>query len=461
MNVLLVKPYSKSDHIQPSLGLAYLASSIRHKHNVFLLDMLRLDIRDSSFREYLKQKKYDVIGFQLYTVELEIVRKLLLIVRDISPTIITIVGGPHATVCPEETLKFFGDNVDFISIGEAERNFPLFLDKIENKDRNFSDVPGLGWQENNKININPTVSFENDLDKIGFPAWDLIRPQEYPPAQHGAFFKNFPIAPIITSRGCPIQCSFCSAPIISGKRIRKRSPDNVLEEIKLLYHNYGIREIHIVDDNFTLDKQHAISVLQKIYDSNLGISISFPNGLKVESLDEELLILMKKCGVYLISLGIESGSNRILKLMNKKLTVEKIKEKVELINKIGIDMAGFFILGFPSETKEEIEQTIKFSMQLPLIRANYFNFLPLPGTKIYHELLQNGELSHTDWSNFFFMTAPYAPQGITNKHLRSLQRKAFIKFYSRPRIFLKNICQIKSYSHFKYLLKRFYRWILS
>ncbi|HON56897.1 MAG TPA: hypothetical protein PLJ38_07755, partial [bacterium] len=127
-------------------------------------------------------------------------------------------------------------------------------------------------------------------------------------------------------------------------------------------------------------------------------------------------------------------------------------------NKYKIDMAGFFILGFPNETIEEIKQTIKFSLQLPLIRANYFTFLPFPGSEAYNELLAQGKLHKVDWQNFLFMNAAYTPDGITRKQLKNLQRRAFISFYFRPKILLKNILEIRSLTHFKYLLIRFYHW---
>jgi radical SAM superfamily enzyme YgiQ (UPF0313 family) len=118
------------------------------------------------------------------------------------------------------------------------------------------------------------------------------------------------------------------------------------------------------------------------------------------------------------------------------------------------------VIGFPGETKEDIEQTIRFSLKLPLIRANYFDFLPLPGTPIYYELEQKGELAKIDWKQFHFMTAPYAPVGMTREQLRNYQRRAFFRFYLRPRILVKNILGIKSFLHFKYLLRRFYHWLI-
>jgi radical SAM superfamily enzyme YgiQ (UPF0313 family) len=181
----------------------------------------------------------------------------------------------------------------------------------------------------------------------------------------------------------------------------------------------------------------------------------------VETIDRETLELCKQCGVYIISLGIESGSDRILESVRKHLNVEMIRKKCELIRQVGIDMAGFFILGFPSERREEIQKTIRLSLELPLIRANFFDFLPLPGTDIYYDLKSRGQLNAVDWDGFNFMSAPYVPQGMTRRELRNLQRMAFIRFYFlRPRILLRNIRKIKSLRHFSYLFRRFYHWLI-
>ncbi|MFH1416462.1 MAG: radical SAM protein [Elusimicrobiota bacterium] len=459
MKILLVKPSIKmSDHIQPPLGLGYIASSIKDKHKVEILDLPRYNGALKYFDQYMTRLQPDIIGFQCYTSEVSTVRELLIMAKSKNPDFITIAGGPHPTLLPDETLEYFGGNIDYLLRGEVEKGFKRLLDNLECQ-RDLSDVPGLVWNENGRINRNPPQLID-DLDSIALPAWDLIRPQEYPPAQHGAFFRRFPIAPIITTRGCPFSCIFCSAPVISGKKVRTRSVDNIIKEIKLLYNEFGIREIHIVDDNFTINKDHAKNVLNGIIRADLDISIAFPNGVRIESLDSELIMLMKRSGVYLVSLGIESGNDEVLKSMNKQLTVGLIEEKIDIIKKYDIDIAGFFVIGFSGETEDTIKRTIDFSIKLPLIRANYFEFIPLPGTELYRSLLTKGEIREVDWARYLFITTPFVPKDMTKKTLRNLQRLAFARFYLRPRILFKNILQIKSLVHLKYLIKRFYHWII-
>jgi anaerobic magnesium-protoporphyrin IX monomethyl ester cyclase len=460
VKVLLVKPPSMSDHIQPPVGLAYLAGAIQHEHSAAILDMLKTHMTDEEFRHYVRSGQFEVVGFQCYTQELQSVATLAALVKSVSKDIITIAGGPHPTLLPGETMTYCSSVMDYLLRGEGDVTFPLFLECLKNNRENVEKVSGLVWKQKDRVIENAPHEFVKDLNALPLPAWELIQPQTYPPAQHGAFFKQFPIAPIITTRGCPFACKFCSAPILSGRHVRFHDPDKIINEIRLLHSQYGIREIHIIDDNFTINRSHANAVLTKIIEAKLDISIAFPNGIRVETVDGELLDLMKRSGAYLISLGIESGSDRILQLMNKKLKVAATEEKVTMIHNAGLDVAGFFVIGFPGDTKEDIEKTIKFSLKLPLIRANYFDFLPLPGTPIYYELQEKGELAKIDWKQFHFMTAPYAPQGMTRKELRTYQREAFLRFYLRPKILVRNCLQIKSFRHFKYLLRRFYHWLL-
>ncbi len=459
MKILLIKPgIALGDHIQPPLGIAYLAAALRRDNEVRVLDFGKMGRREDLFTEAVREFAPDIAGFQCYSPELGEVKRLSVLVRAALPGAVIIAGGPHPTLCPEETMARLSPEADYLLRGETEESFPLFVGMLQGR-ASPAEVPGLAWREDGKVRHNPIRPIA-DINALPVPAWDLINPQEYPPAQHGAFFDQFPIAPIVTTRGCPFACGFCTAPILSGRHMRKRSADSVMAEIELLYHKFGIREIHIVDDNFTLDKGHAVSILKRIVASGLPISLAFPNGVRINTLDEELLDLMKAAHTYLISVGIESGSDRTLKRMEKQLSVALIREKVALIRKKGIDLAAFFILGFPDETEEEMRQTIRFSLELPLLRANFFTFLPLPMTPVTLKLIENGEIGRMDVEGLIFQKVPYAPKGVTRERLRGLQREAFLRFYLRPRIMLRNAMQVRSLTHFGYLAKRFYHWIL-
>jgi len=458
MKVLLVKPYNLSDHIQPSLGLGYLASNVRERHEVKILDCIKERVKAADFPRFLNKEKPDIAGIQCYTYDLHNVGEMLKACK--TSGVKTVIGGPHPSAVPKETMEFFGNDLDYLFHGEAETGFGLFLDGLDSPSgTDFKNIPGLVWRKDSEIVVNDK-NYEKDLDNLAMPAWDLIKPQEYPEAQHGAFFKKFPIAPIMATRGCPFSCTFCAGSLISGKKIRKRSPSNILTEIKTLYDDYGIREFHIIDDNFTFDRAFAKDFLRGLKKLDLNISWAVPNGIRIDTLDDELLSLMKETGLYLISLGIESGSDRILRRMKKNTSTEQIRHSVKLIRRHGVNIAGFFILGFPGETREDMEKTIAFSLELDLIRANFFTYLPFPGTESFRALKNEGKLSGVNLKRFYFMNATFTPEGIDKNTLKGLQRKAFLKFFLRPRIFVYNLAQIKSFRHFKFLFGRFLRWLL-
>jgi len=459
MKVLLVKPYNLSDHIQPSLGLGYLATSIRKSHDVKILDCIKDGITIDRLGGVIKSYNPDLLGLQFYTFDNKFIKEALSLTKRIRSGIKTVVGGPHPSALPDDTFASLDGSLDYLFRGESEAGFPRLLDCLDKGSRDFSGVPGLTWIENGKIRSNPVI-FVEDLDSLGPPAWDLINPQTYPESQHGAFFQNFPIAPIMVTRGCPYPCTFCAGGVVSGKKIRKRSIEGVLNEIRYLKSDFGIREFHIIDDNFTMDASYAKEFLKELKSLNLDMSWAVPNGVRMETLDEEMLRLMKETGLYIISLGIESGSDRILRLMKKGTTTARIRDRVRMIRASGIDIAGFFILGFPGETAESVKDTIKFATELDLVRANFFTYLPFPGSESYQELKSAGELKSVDWDRFYFMNASYVPEGMTRKELKRLQRLAFSKFYLRPSIILYQIKSVKSLKHLLFLIRRFFRWIV-
>jgi radical SAM superfamily enzyme YgiQ (UPF0313 family) len=459
MKVLLIKPANLSDHIQPSLGLGYLAAQIRHDHDVKIVDCIKEHLPGPQLLPVLETFNPDVVGSQCYSMDLPMLKPVLEAVKRFNPKIQTIVGGAHPTAAPEHTLKFFGRQLlDFVFVGEGEIGFPLFLKELEkNGSKDLSNVPGLGWIQEpwGIFKINPSAQVEN-LDTLGLPAWDLIIPESYPFSPHGVVCKDFPIAPVMATRGCPYLCTFCSS---ANTKLRKRSVETVLAEVNLLRQKHGIREFHMVDDNFTLDMNYAKQFLRALIDQNIHCSWATPNGVRLDRLDRELIDLMKEAGFYSISVGIESGSDRIRLKMKKGSTIAKIRRDLEMIHQAGgIDVTGFFILGFPTETPEDIESTLRFSRELPLQRATFHSFIPLPGTEVWREMEANGELARVDWDRYFFWAGAYVPEGMSRDQLRRYHRKAFLGFYLRLRIVLANLKFLRRprvlYYALRYLWKR-------
>ncbi|MCL4478552.1 MAG: B12-binding domain-containing radical SAM protein [Deltaproteobacteria bacterium] len=462
MKILLVKPKLRVDNILPVLGLGYLANAIKDKHEVKILDCMKEDFSLDDYTHYLKDYKPDVVGIQCFTYDIYIVADYLKQTRRILPDAITMIGGPHPTAMPAESMGFFGITLDYAFRSEAEEGLPELLKLIASKsvvNDNLSKVKNLIWRNGNQIVANP-VTYIADVGKLGMPAWELMPPDTYPKSPFSAFYKRFPVAPIITSRGCPYKCTYCQASLISGKRMRYRPVSLVVEEIRYLQEKFGVKEFQIIDDNFTLNRKYVMDFCNAIIKDHIDITWTCPNGVRLDTLNDEMIEAMKSSGCYIISAGIESGSDRILKYVKKHETTDIMMKSVRMIQKHGIDVVGFFILGFPTETAKEMQQTIRFSEDLGLLRANFLLFHPIPGTEIYTMLNHTGELANINYDANSFAEVAYTPKGMTKDKLKNIQRKAFLSFYLRPKQFISLMSNIRSYNHLSYILRRVYRWLI-
>lgn len=440
MNILLTIPKTDIFFSFPDIGLGYVAQSlVKRNHKVFILDYKK----DSpTVEEVIRKFKPDFIGIKIYSKDRELAKELIKKIRRISDAKI-VVGGYHITCVPED-LNYL--NSDFGFVGDGD----FFYELVEGKEP--ARITNMIWNKDRKIIINERVFV--DVNENSSPAWSLINPNDYEPSPEGFIYKSFPIAPIITTRGCPFDCSFCSVQKIMGKKLRHRNLNNIIREIEMLYSDFRVREFHINDDNFTANKKFAkefcrmIILLRKKLKTKMFFSC--PNGVRIDSFDDELLELMKKAGFYSLSLGLESGSQRILDHMEKKLTINKIKELVEQISKYKFNLNGFFIIGYPIEERDDIERTIEFANSLPLNRA-YFNlFSPLPCTRISEQM--NLKMDYSKMTG----EVPSIPlSNVTVEELKKFQRRATLLFYFRPKTLVKFILSIH-FNQLKFLFKRFF-----
>jgi anaerobic magnesium-protoporphyrin IX monomethyl ester cyclase len=453
MNALLLKPICKTYYvIQPNLGLGYLASIfLRKGYNVSILDSGKEKLKWDGFVHTIRHKHYDYIGIQAYSFEITAVKKHAELIKKYSPQSTVILGGPHISGDPEGTLRFVSD-ADFAIAGEAEYGLNQLLAN-QNNLAELEKIPGLIWRRDGNIIQNKRQAIRN-LDDIEYPAWQLMNPNSYPVAPHGIFSKDSRVAPLIVSRGCPFLCNFCAGHAISGREIRYRSIQNVINEINLLHDTFNIREIHIEDDNFTMHKKYVMEFCESMLKNKRKLNFALPNGIRLDSLDKDMLVAMEKTGFYSMAVGIESGSNRILKKMKKNLTTEIIREKINLIKQVSkIHVTGFFLLGFPSETVNDINQTIYFAKTLDIDKASFSFVMPLPGSELWDVYKKNlGQ--EINWDKFFFYKIVNGFNEIDCKKLINLHRKAFISFYFRLNILIKLLRQIKKFSQLKILVVR-------
>jgi anaerobic magnesium-protoporphyrin IX monomethyl ester cyclase len=458
--MVLAVPLSRTHYVVPPIGLGYLATALRKEgfHDIIIVDCLKENLGLNALGKRLEALKPAVVGFQVYSYDFPFVLKAIAALKKLLPDVVVVIGGPHVSATQAAALREM-PGADFGFIGEGEPGLPLLLKRLlRGENLPYSTIPGLVYREGEDILVNPRALVP-DLDVLGIPAWDLMVPAEYPDSPQGGFYRHFPIAPVSTTRGCPYSCTFCGSAVNMGKKLRPRSIPMVLKEMRLLYDDYGVREFHIIDDMFNYDKQRVLDFCNGIREQGMEISYTFPNGLRLNLLDREMLEMMKETGAYSFNVGIESGSQRILDRMKKGLTLELIEEKVNLIVETGLEPCGFFIIGFPGETVEDIKATIAFARRLKLKRAHFSNFLPLPGTEATRELLENNELEELAWGNLFYSRVPYAPEGMSKKELKSWQRRAYFSFYLRPGILFKMFLEIKSWNHFRMTVKRIWDYL--
>lgn len=434
----------------PPLGLGYIATELRKDgHEVTILDCVRERFTFEQFREYISLNSFDIIGFNLFSASLKEVKISTEIIKELKSNITTVVGGPHPSADPEHTLTYL-NNVDYGFRGEAETSFPLFVKHLVKYNREELDnVPGLIWRDNRKIVSNPPI-FQNNIDDFEI-SWDLIQPDKY---GHPGSLAPKGWTTIITSRGCPYHCTFCSAHVIAGRRLRYRSVNRIIDEMKFLHSKYGIKGFVILDENFTMNRSRVEEFCNKVIETGLKFKFMLPNGVRLNTLTGELLRLMKQAGfIERMAVGIESGSDRIRKMIKKELTTSEIKEKIDLMNYEGFKPIGYFILGFPTETREEMQQTIDFALSLKLYRAAFTCLIPLPGTEAYETIIANGELPENfDFSKLTTDSVVFAPRGMTIEELIQLRKKAILKFNLKPRIILDYMCD---YNSFRFALTKF------
>ena len=453
--ILLVIPVGRSHYIVPPLGLGYLATALRDQgfERVHILDCLKERQTLSDFRKAVVQLKPRVVGFQIFSSGFDAVTRSVDLVKDVLPGVAVVLGGPHVSATGTQVLSDI-PQADYGFAGEAEPGLPLLMRcLLREAPISLEEIPGLLWRDDNGPRENERAVVEN-LDSLGLPAWDLMPPQTYPDAPQGAFYRQWPIAPIASSRGCPYSCTFCGSPVNMGRRLRFRSLPHLFAEMELLVTRYGVKEFHFVDDMFNASKTRVLEFCRMLEEKNWGINYTFPNGLRLNTIDEEMLAAMKRSGAYAFTVGIESGSPRILEAMNKKLTVDMIRQKVRLIHDASLEPSGFFIVGFPGETRADMRLTLDLAKSLPLKRAHFSNFLPLPGTEATRRLLESGEIGNVDWTQLAYSSVPYAPQGISREELKAFQRRAFLEFHLRPRVLFKLLTEIRSINHLKSIMRR-------
>lgn len=439
MRVLLIQPglpggINIVPQCAPPMGLMYIASYLRAsrpKDEIKILDLQVNRMPPHEAGRLAAQYKPDVTGITSMSVHAPVAHEIALHVKSAHPSTTVVLGGPYSVSAPEVILR--DKNVDAVAPGEGEQTFLEFVQALESKS-GFDDIPGL-WIRNRDGEASPTGTrpYISDLDSLPLPARDLIDIEkfyEFDVLTQNDMRAHREYTTIFTSRACPYRCIFCHN--IFGKKFRARSAENVLAEMESLYRSPGIREFHIIDDCFNLETKRAMEIMDGILKRGLKIRMAFPNGIRADKLPDELLDLMRRAGVYKMNFGIESGSARIQKLIHKHLNLETLKDAVERADRRGIITHGFFMLGFPGETEEEMNETIKFACSSKLMMAGFNLVTPYPNTELHEVAKQMGYLKKFDGHEGCYTDAGTNMSATSHEKLVELHRKAYRRFYLNP-----------------------------
>ncbi|OGN90897.1 MAG: hypothetical protein A2Z70_04175 [Chloroflexi bacterium RBG_13_48_17] len=383
----------------PPLGLGYLGAVLENAGiEVKIVDCLlegwnnRVDVADNIIRaglpfdrieEIIRNYVPDIVGVNnLFTKQRENAHQIYAVAKKVDKGIITVAGGAHPTVMPELVLA--DENVDYVVLGEGDDTIIDLVGVIEGK-KDLAALDGVGYKENGQIKIIPKTKFIQDLDRLPFPARHLLNMEGYFGLKHShGTRKKKRFSPIITSRGCPAKCTFCSAYKVWGRKFRQRSPENVIAEMKEMKEKYDIEEIMFEDDNTTLNVQRA----EKLFDLMIAEKLNFvwdtPNGVAAYAINENLIDKMKQSGCYQLNLALESGNQEVLdNIIKKPLKLEKAKQLIKYARKIGLEVDIFLIIGMPGETKEQIWDSFHLAEELEIYHPFISIATPYPGSEIY------------------------------------------------------------------------------
>ena len=430
MNIVLIKA-GQLEPVHPlvvqPLGILYLAAVAREEgHHVSLIDAKAEGLDLETTIDRAARSSPEVVGISGFSNEWESFEQMGMLMKKKLPEAVLIGGGPYATSFPSEILE--RTPFDYLVIGEGEVTFIELLNAINNGQR-ADRVPGLAFKEHGQVKFTPSRPLIEDLDTIPLPAYDLIDANLYS--------KNITASPvgrrrnmtIMTARGCPYRCIYCHN--LFGKKFRAKSVDKVLEELVLLVELYKIRDFEICDDIFNLDRDRLMEICSRIVKEKLNVRLSFPTGLRGDKMDKEMIAALHSAGTVMIAYAVESASPRIQKLIKKNLDLDKIHETIKETVRQGIFTHAFFMLGFPTETEDEMNLTIDFAVRTKLHTASFFIVTPFKGTELWDFVPEALREKVTEkW--FSFHGGYINISEVSARCLMAKRQQAYMKFFLNP-----------------------------
>jgi len=454
MKILLISPpkiktlstdippiFEEIPQCYPPLGLMYIAAYLKKyfRHDVEILDAQILKMSYEELKQEIRTKSPDVVGITTTTYTLPDVIETAKIVKEEDNSIHVNLGGVHTHIFPEETINF--PYVDSLILGEGEIAFSQLVNSLEQRSNNLSHIKGIIYKDKSQIIKTPAQEIIFDIDSLPYPDREMIPYKKY--ILNGTIFTT-----ILSSRGCPYECSYCHRPPLS-RNFRPRSSSNIIDEIEECV-KLGIQEFIFVDDVFTLNRKRVFELCDEIIRRNL--KIRFRITARGNNIDYSLLLKLKEAGCRWIHYEIATGSQEMLDFLKKEITLKQIQYAIKVTNDIKITNSIDVILGLPNETKKHILKTIKFVNRLNPDFAYFSLNFPYPGTELYKVWLSNYSKKRDYWQEYAAQPnpefkIPSLPQ--STEELTTLLKFAYKSFYFRLNFFIKQLLNSPTFEVFK------------
>jgi anaerobic magnesium-protoporphyrin IX monomethyl ester cyclase len=453
MKILLLLPRVEPN-TNPPLGLGYIAAFLRKSgRDVEILDPT-FEGRDYAF-ERLSKIDYDVLGVSAYTMNFNLGLEFARFAKSKNNRCSVLFGGVHPSILYEEVIK--EEAIDFVAVGEGEETTLELMEALERGDP-LEKVGGLVFKREGKPKMNSPRKLISNLDTLPFPARDLLPMKHYLKANFGrsAWAVKQPATSIVTSRGCPFHCTYCSSHLMFGRRTRYRSVPNIVDEIERLVADYRIKGLSIVDDTFIISKRQIYEFAEEI--KRRDIRIEFICNGRVDIIDQDVLRALKGVGCVGIAFGVESGSQTILdQVLKKGISLEQVRHAFRWAYEVGIPTDAYFMIGIPGETERDVRETIRFSKTLKASAANFAITIPMPGTELFDLAMEKGEISATSWNDFDYTGKPiFKSRLLDEKKLAALRKRAILSFYFSFGYLVHQALSIRSLSDLKKKIKGFF-----
>lgn len=457
MDILLINPYSQENFgtnegtVEIPIGLLSLTSFLESKGiKVGFLDANAQQLPQQKVIDFVNNAAPKIVGLSVNIFSFLQAIRYTEEIKRVSKDITVVWGGPQPTIDPELCLQ--KSKVDFIVIGEGEITLFESLECILGKE-SFKGIKGIAYKQDEDIKINLPRERINDLDNLPLPAYHLLPDLGY----YKSRARKTPFMGIVTSRGCPFNCIYCSKAVFET-RVTMRSPENIIREIDLLVNKYHIKQIDILDDNFTTNKRRVEQFCDLLIGRNYKIYINLQSGIRADNIDEALIRKLKTAGVFKLGLGVETGNQTIARGINRgRLDLNKVLAVSRLARKYGMIVIGFFMIGLPGDNEHTLQETIDFAIKMNPHMANFTMTIPFYGTELYRMIEKEGRFLFDTREGvtygFYAAKAYYELGNSTSDLMVKYYRNAYRKFYFRFTKAMDILWTVRSFTELKWLVE--------